>query len=149
VYQLREIGGSSVIVTTQNGYALGEVISDAETFLETGDTRTWRGAYLDGLEFERINQTVLETLHLALQTHAEQLLRTDPIEAARVGRLLCDADAYDLGALRLTLNALRAVKNHKTLARIYNQARGGLLEIGEVLPERWQDFLETAIGTTA
>jgi tetratricopeptide (TPR) repeat protein len=149
VYQLREIGGSSVIVTTQNGYALGEVISDAETFLETGDTRTWRGAYLDGLEFERINQTVLETLHLALQTRAEQLLRTDPTEAARVGRLLCDADAYDLGALRLTLNALRAVKNHKTLARIYNQARGGLLEIGEVLPERWQDFLETAIGTTA
>ena len=107
------------------------------------------GSYADGLNLERTNETVRETLHLALQNHAEKLLETDPTEAARVGRLLCDADAYDLQALRLTISALRAAKNHKTLSRVYNQSREGLLEIGEVLPMRWQDFLETPIGITA
>ena len=149
VYQLRDIGGSSVIVTTENGYALGEITTDAEIFLETGDTRLWRGAYLEGLNLARSNETTLETLHLALQTHAEKLLETNLTEAARVGRLLCEADSYNLEALRLTIKALRAAQNHKTLSRVYNQSREQFLEIGEVLPERWQDFLETPIGITA
>ena len=149
VYQLRELGGSSVIITTENGYALGEVTSDAEEFLETGNTKLWRGAYLEGLNLERNNDTVQETLHLALQTHGEKLLETDPTEAARVGRLLISADAYDLEALRLTVKALRALQNHKTLARVYTQSCKQFLEIGEVLPMRWQDFLETPIGITA
>ena len=138
-----------MIVTTENGYALGEITTDAEIFLETGDTRLWRGAYLDGLNLARSNETALETLHLALQTHAEKLLETNPTEAARVGRLLCEADSYNLEALRLTIKALRAAQNHKTLSRVYNQSREQFLEIGEVLPERWQDFLETPIGITA
>ena len=104
---------------------------------------------LEGLNLERNNETVRETLHLALQTHAEKLLEIDPTEAARVGRLLVTADVYDLEALRLTLKALRALQNHKTLARVYTQSCKQFLEIGEVLPERWQDFLQNQIGINA
>ena len=146
IYQIREIGGSSLIITTENGYALGEVSTDAEVFLETGDTTLWRGAYLESLNLERNNETVQETLYLALQTHGEKLLETDPTEAARVGRLLSHNDPYNLEALYLTIHALKATKNHKTLSRVYKQAQVHLLEIGEVLPERWQDFLEIPIG---
>ena len=149
IYQVREIGGSSSILTTENGYALGEITTDAETFLKHGDTKLWRGAYLEGLTLNRVNETAQETLHLALRSRAESLLETDPTEAARVGRLLVTADVYDLEALRLTLKALRALQNHKTLARVYTQSCKQFLEIGEVLPERWQDFLETQIGITA
>ena len=90
---------------------------------------------------------VRETLHLALRNRAEPLLETDPNEAARVGRLLCTADPYDLESLRLTLRALRAADNHKSLKSTYARARTDLLEIGEVLPERWMDFLEIPTPT--
>ena len=149
VYQVREIAGSSSILTSENGYALGEITTDAETFLETGNTQLWRGAYLDGLNLERNNETVRETLHFALRSNANSLLESDPTEAARIGRLLCDFDPYDLEALQLTVKALRAAQNHKTLSRVYIKARDQLLEIGEVLPMHWQDFLENQIGITA
>ena len=146
VYQLRELCASNAILTSEGGYALGQVRSDAEDFLETGETRLWRGAYRDG---HHGGETVRETLHLALRIRAEALLETDPIEAARVGRLLSQADPYDLEHLRLTLRALRAGSNHKSLTRAYEKARMNLLEIGEVLPERWSDFLEAPIGANA
>jgi tetratricopeptide (TPR) repeat protein len=146
VYQLRELCGSNAILTTEGGYALGQVGSDAEDFLETGETRLWRGAYLDG---DHGGETVRETLQLALRVRAEALLETDPIEAARLGRLLSQADPYDLEYLRLTLRALRAGANHKSLTRAYEKARMNLLEIGETLPERWTDFLEAPIGANA
>ena len=62
---------------------------------------------------------------------------------------LQEADPYELESLRLTLRALRASANHKSLKGTYARARAGLLEIGEVLPERWADFLEMPIGKTA
>jgi tetratricopeptide (TPR) repeat protein len=145
VYQLRELCGSGAIVTTEGGYALGQVSSDAEYFLETGETRLWRGAYLDG---NHGGEAVRETLHLALRGRAEALLETDPNEAARLGRLLAQADPYDLEHLRLTLRALRAGSNHKSLTRAYEKARTNLLEIGETLPERWSDFLEAPSAQT-
>jgi hypothetical protein len=134
-------------MTTMNGYALGNLKTDVETFLETGNTQLWRGVYLEGLLLET-SDTVRESLYLALRTRAEALLETDPIEATRVGRLLCEADPYDLEALRLTATGLRAGQNHRSLSRFYDAARTRFLEIGEVLPARWQDFL-TPIGTTA
>jgi tetratricopeptide (TPR) repeat protein len=148
VYQLRELCGPDTILSSDGGYALGRVTSDAETFLETGDTRLWRGAYLEGSDLG-VGATVRETLHLALRNRAESLLETDPNEVVRVGRLLCSADPYDFESLRLTLRALRASDNHKSLKSTYARARTGLLEIGEVLPERWMDFLETPTGKTA
>jgi tetratricopeptide (TPR) repeat protein len=148
VYQLREQFGSDTILSSDGGYALGGITSDAEVFLETSDTRLWRGEYLESSDLG-VGETVRETLHLALRHRAESLLETDPIEAVRVGRLLCSADPYDLESLRLTLRALRVSDNHKSLKSIYVRARTGLLEIGEVLPEHWTDFLETPTGKTA
>jgi tetratricopeptide (TPR) repeat protein len=147
IYQLRSSLGESTLMTTMNGYALGSLKTDVETFLETGNTQLWRGVYLEGLTLET-SDTVRESLYLALRTRAEAVLETDPNEVTRVGRLLCEADPYDLEALRLTVTGLRALQNHRSLTRFYNSARTRFLEIGEMLPARWQDFL-TAIGTTA
>jgi hypothetical protein len=61
---------------------------------------------------------------------------------------MCEADPYDLEALHLTVTGLRAGQNHRSLSRFYDSARTRFLEIGEVLPDRWQDFL-SSIGTTA
>jgi tetratricopeptide (TPR) repeat protein len=148
VYQLRKLFGPNVVVSSEAGYALGGITSDAEAFLETGNTRLWRGEYLEGGD-RSVGETVRETLHLALQTCAETLLETDPNEVVRVGRLLCSADPYDLESLRLTLQALRDSGNHKGLKSTYARARTDLLEIGEILPNRWADFLEMPTGKTA
>ncbi len=148
VYQLRELFGPNTILSTDTGYALGGITSDAEAFLETADTRLWRGEYLEGSDLG-VGETVRETLHLTLHNRAETLLETDTSEVVRVGRLLCSADPYDLESLRLTLRALRATDNHKSLKSTYARARTDLLEIGEILPERWADFLETPTGKTA
>jgi tetratricopeptide (TPR) repeat protein len=147
IYQLRSSLGENTLTTTMNGYALGSLKTDVETFLETGNTQLWRGIYLEGLTLET-SDTVRESIYLALRTRAEVLLETDPVEVTRVGRLLCEADPYDLEALRLTVTGLRAGQNHRSLSRFYDQARTRFLEIGEVLPARWQDFL-TPIGTIA
>ncbi len=134
--------GAEVIQTAQNGYALGAVTSDAEEFLRSGDTHLWRGAYLDGLMLETRDDTVRESLHLALFAAATTVLETDAREAARVGRILLEFDGYNLEFLGLCINALRATNNHKSLTRLYADARDRLFEVGEIIPERWQEFLE-------
>ena len=140
IYQLRSSLGNAAITTTANGYALGNLSSDLEEFLKHGDTSLWRGAYLQGLTVSG-SDTVRESVYLALRSRAEALLHTDPTEATRVGRLLCEADPYDLEAVRLTLSSLRIGGNHRSLSRVYELARTRFLEIGETLPETWQDFL--------
>ncbi|WP_027881751.1 AAA family ATPase [Meiothermus rufus] len=143
IHSVRSRWGASVVVTTPTGYALGATVgSDLEEFLRTGDTRLWRGAYLEGLA--SFNETVRESAHLALRARAGALLEADPKEAARLGRLLLEADPYDLEALRLTLEALRRTGNHRSLNRLYEEARARVLEVGEALPERWPDFLTPA-----
>jgi hypothetical protein len=140
VHQTRTALGPGVIQTTPSGYALGEVDADAAAFLEGGETRLWRGVYLQDAAFGG-DETVGDALHLALRARVEATLETDPPEAARAARLLLEADPYDLGALRLTLHALRAAGNHRSLTRAYADARARLNEVGEPLPERWADFL--------
>ncbi len=132
---------ADVIQTTQNGYALGKVTSDAEDFLRTGDVRLWRGTYLDGLTFESRDQAVSESLYLALFSAGLNVLEADPREAARVGRILLEFDSYNLDYLELCVKALQATSNHKSLTRLYADARERLLEVGEIIPERWQGFL--------
>lgn len=139
VHQTREALGQSVITTTPNGYALGAVQSDAEVFLKTGDTQLWRGSYRAGLGEGEEN--VQEALHAALLSRAEQLLPEQPAEAVRLGKLLLEADPYHLDVLRLTLRAMRAGGNHRSLARLYGQGRERLLEVGERLPAAWTEFL--------
>jgi hypothetical protein len=140
IHSVRSLLGASAILTTSSGYALGPAIgSDVEAFLHTGDPRLWRGVYLEGLS--PFYESVRESVYLALRTRAQALLEADPKEAARLGRILLEADPYDLEALRLTLEALRRSGNHKSLGRLYQEARQRMLEVGETLPEHWQGFL--------
>jgi hypothetical protein len=140
VFKVRSSYGQNAITTTANGYALGAITSDAETFLRDGETQLWRGPYLQDANLEP-SSSVLEVLTLALHAKAKMLLESDPKEAARVGRILLEIDPYDLKALRLVCQALRNLENHRSLVRTYSDARNKLLEVGELLPERWQEFL--------
>ncbi len=142
VHLTRDQLGRGSIQTTSGGYALGDVRSDAEKFLETKDTNLWRGAYLEGVRVEQNDDTVSEVLYQTLKTSIRSLLELDPKEAARVSKFLLTAEPYDLGALELVLRSLRSNENHRSLSRVYTEARTRFLEVGEVLPERWQDFLE-------
>ncbi len=132
--------GKEIIQTTQNGYALGQISSDVEEFLKSGDTQLWQGMYLPNLEFEN-SQNVRDLLEQALYNRMVQMLETDVREASRVSRFLLAMNPYDLEILRISLYALRAARNYKTLERVYENAKGYLLEVGETLPEHWQDFL--------
>jgi tetratricopeptide (TPR) repeat protein len=141
VFMVRSSYGQATITTTASGYALGAIDSDAETFLRDANTRGWRSAYLQGSNLEP-SESVLEVLTLALHAKAKTLLESDPSEAVRVGRILLEGDPYDLPALRVVCEALRALKNHRSLVRTYSEARDKLLEVGERLPESWQAFLQ-------
>ena len=141
VHLTRTVLGAGVIQTTPGGYALGKVVSDAARFLKGGDTRLWRGPYLHGLASGRWDDSVAEVLHLALQGRTEALLKHDPQEAARTARLLLEADPYSPEALALALTTLRACGNHRSLRRVYQEARLRMTELGETLPEHWGDFL--------
>jgi tetratricopeptide (TPR) repeat protein len=146
VFKIRSSLRPELIATTPNGYALGPVASDAEDFLQMGDTGLWRGSYLEDTALEGRDENVREALHHALETRARALLEADPVnpaEAARLGRILMLAEPYDVSALKITCRALRASQNHKGLSRLYADARARMLEVGEVLPEHWEDFLET------
>jgi two-component SAPR family response regulator len=140
IHALRETLGTNALLTTPNGYALGTLETDAENFLKTGNPRLWRGVYLEGLELET-RETVSNSLYLLLFEKAQTLLTTDPKEAVRVAKILLEADPYNQTYLKLCLQALRATSNHKSLSRLYTEARAKLAEVGEKLPENWQGFL--------
>lgn len=134
----RDLG--DIILTTHTGYSLGHVTSDAERFLETAATTLWRGVYLEGAG-SRL-ETVQESLYLSLFEQAERLLGTEPQEAARVARLLLEADPYNTQYLVVALKALRNCDNYRTLGRVYDEARVSFAELGERLPKTWTVFLE-------
>ncbi len=140
---------ADVIQTTTGGYALGNITSDAEKFLKTGNSSLWRGAYLQGIILEHGFESVSETLSLALFNTATTQLESNPKEAARVSRILLEMDSYNLAYLRLCVQALRSSGNHKSLTREYAIARARFLEVGEILPERWQDFTNPESAKTA
>lgn len=139
IYLARLSLETNLIATTPGGYALGAVASDAEAFLAGGDAGLWRGPYLDGHGGEG---PVRESLYLALHRRAVELLASRAAEAARLGRLLTEAEPYHAGYLALYLAALRATGNFRTLELHYHAATARLIEVGEVLPPRWQTFLE-------
>ncbi len=139
VHDLRETLGETVLTTTNNGYALGSCTSDAELFLQSGDTSLWRGSYLESLESE--DSTVHGSLYELLYGKTKALLESNPQEAARVGSILLEADPYSIHYLKTYLTALRLSNNHGKLTRHYQEAKERLLEVGEPLPETWQGFL--------
>jgi tetratricopeptide (TPR) repeat protein len=135
-HQIRTMYGQELIVTTGNGYALGQVTTDLETYLETNDVRLWHGPYLSGPE-----DGLRPGLHASLLEHARLLLDAQPEETLQLGRILLEQEPFDLKAMRLTARALQA-SQPKQLEPFYRLQRKRWLELGERLPERAQDFLD-------
>ncbi len=140
IHMLRSSFGERFILTTSTGYGLGAVQSDADVFLKTGDTTLWRGPYLEGIENNH-QDTVQESLYLALFEKAKVLLETDLKEVTRVAKFLLLADPYNADYLILALQALRQNDNYRTLGRVYEEAKTHFAELGEPLPEQWTTFL--------
>lgn len=140
VYRLRIALGAASITRTAEGYALGSVRSDAEAFLQTGDTQLWRGPYLEGLG-QGWDVAVSDSLYHALRSRAQELLESEPEEVLRLARLLLEADPYDREALALGVRSLQATGNISGLERFYRQGLERFAEVGERLPQAWSDFL--------
>jgi DNA-binding SARP family transcriptional activator len=140
VYRLRSTLGSNAILRSNDGYALGAVESDAERFLETHDTQLWRGPYLSDLG-ENWVSSARDALHYALRKQALELLESDPTETARLGRILLEADPFDLEALSLTLRALQVNGDHPSATRLRAWAQAQFEEVGEVLPSEFEGNL--------
>ncbi len=142
VFQIRSSYGQNAITTTSNGYALGAIESDAEIFLKTSNPQLWRGVYLEDAALTNGDNMVCDALFQALRLVIENLAQSNLKDATRLGKILLEAEPYDLEVLRLHLNALRDDKNHRTLSRLYDTARARMLEVGEMLPTDWQAFLK-------
>jgi tetratricopeptide (TPR) repeat protein len=138
IYRIRKNFGENVVQYSANSYFLG-VSSDAEQFLQTLDTTLWHGVYL-AQETMKLSPNVSEALYHALLRATQALLLTNPIEAARVSRILLAANPYNIESFRLCIKALAAVQAHD-LALVYKTNRKSFLSIGEVLPELWQEWL--------
>ncbi len=139
VFQVRSAFGQTVITTSGSGYALGVLSSDAETFLENGDTSLWRGEYLEGIDNR--DDLVSGAIHHALSERVKDLLETDPSEAARVGRMLVKAEPYELESWRLTLKAVQQSSTLQSVEKLYREGCKRMAEVGEVLPKSWETFL--------
>ncbi|MFC3834374.1 AAA family ATPase [Deinococcus rufus] len=140
IYLIRGQLGAHSVHSTPSGYALGDIGSDAETFLATGDPGLWRGPYLQGLG-EGWLPRAREALTLALRAQTERHLPAAPAEAARLGQILLELEPYDEPALRVTLSALRACGQPRSAAALYRQQRERLAEVGHRLPESPEAFL--------
>jgi tetratricopeptide (TPR) repeat protein len=142
VYLLRNQLGGEAIVSTPNGYALGNLQSDAERFLETHDMTLWRGAYLSGLEnwYPEVREILLQHL----EQEVLKLLTTHPKEAARLARLWLEMEPYDLQPLRLLLQACETSGEVKVAEKLYQESRKRMLEVGETLPGSRAEFLASS-----
>ncbi len=143
VFQWRNQFGMSSIIKTDNGYAFGRVSSDAQQFLETGQTNLWRGTYFEDVdEWEtRAFETVREALYIKLKQQARALIPDDAPEAARLAKILLEAEPFDTEALAIALRALQAQGSYTSISRMYKRSRYTWLEVGEKLPEHWTEFL--------
>jgi DNA-binding SARP family transcriptional activator/tetratricopeptide (TPR) repeat protein len=142
-FRLRSQIGVDTVQTTTNGYALQGVQSDAQSFLETSNADLWRGTYLtdvQGIEGYSL-ETVREALYSQLKHRAEDLLNVEPVQSARLARILMEAEPFDTSALALALRALQAQGNYNSISRMYKRSRETWLEVGERLPDKWIDFL--------
>ena len=133
VFLIRGDLGARSVLSTASGYALGDVQSDAEDFLNGGPSSLWRGPYL-GDPAGGWLATVREAISLALRNRCESLLSTHPQEAARLASFLGQMEPYDVSALHLEIRALQASGQERTAQTLYRERRQALLEVGENLP---------------
>ncbi len=137
-YLLRTQFGTTVIVSTPGGYALGTVESDIEIFLAQQTSDLWRGAYLKSFSNGWL-PSVREALVHALRNNVEVLAKTDSNQALRLGKILLEMEPYDLDVLELTLQA--CISNQENPNSLYLEMREKLLEVGEHLPDSALGFL--------
>ncbi len=145
VFQWRTQFGINSIITTANGYAFQNVSSDAQQFLETGETALWRGAFLEDVTEWNIGilETVREALYTKLVQSANALVPNAALEASRLAKILLKAEPFDGAVLAVALRALKAQGSYKSISRMYKQSKETWLEVGERLPEHWTEFLKT------
>src|SRR5690606_32137334 len=62
VHGVRHSFGLELIVTTADGYGLGDCSTDVEEYLAAPDPSLWRGQYLDGAEYD---MQLRDSLYLA------------------------------------------------------------------------------------
>jgi len=149
VFQVRTALEPDLIRTTPRGYALTELHSDAQDFLESSNTRLWRGAYLQdvrglgGLGFGSVGEGMAERLRrVGFELLENPKLSTELIrEVARVARILLEMDPYDAAALELGLRALRGLGHYTALHRLFERAKTHWLEVNEPLAAHWSTFL--------
>jgi tetratricopeptide (TPR) repeat protein len=144
VYRLRTTLGSNAIRRTPTGYALGDVGSDAERFLETLDLSLWRGGYLEDLEDLGDGGVVRHKLLSTLHRTAEAKLNSNPALSVQAGRALNSMEPYDRAGLNLYLRALRASNNRRDLVKVYTAAQRRFLEVDVRLPSQWQEFMNAS-----
>jgi tetratricopeptide (TPR) repeat protein len=146
VFRIRAQLGAESLQTTNDGYALCAVQSDVQDFLETGDTRLWRGAYLEDAPLLTSSryQSLSEGIYNQLEHQVPSLIENDPIEATRVCKILLEAVPYDLEILKLAIKALQIQKNYMAIARLYARARASWLEVGEHLPDEWTALIASS-----
>ena len=140
VYRLRSSLGSQTIGRTNNGYAIGEIGSDAEDFLSSGDPSLWRSPYLQGLD-ESWDSSTREALYHALRLQIAEQLQNDPQESIRLAQILLEANPYEQEVLAFCLDALQNMNNKSLLESFYKQSCEQFVEVGEQLPAAWEDFL--------
>ena len=147
MYRLRTTLGAGLIGSTPNGYALGGgVVTDAAGFLASGDHALWRGAYLESGD---PGGPAARELYAALRTVAEDQADPSSGRAVFLAELLLDASPFDQDLLRFALLTLQRGRAYRKLARRYAEQRTLLAEVGEFLPDRWQDFLDRRHPLTA
>jgi tetratricopeptide (TPR) repeat protein len=142
VYRLRSRLGSGSILRLPDGYALGAVESDAEQFIKDGELGLWRGVCFEDLDDGSLPVESRQSLMHQLLTKVQTRLEHDARGAVKPARLLVLNEPYDRRAIRLLCLALHQSENRRDLARSYKQARARMLEVGEILPERWQELLQ-------
>jgi tetratricopeptide (TPR) repeat protein len=140
IHLIRTSLGKDSILSTPNGYRLGAISSDAEEFLQSGDVKLWRGAYLENLS-AGWHSGVRDALSLGLRHQVESLLEPDPVNAVRLGRILLELEPYDLETLRLYLLALRANDQDRFAQKVFGKHRERLFYLDEEIPESLEDFL--------
>ena len=143
VYRLRLTLGGGAILRVGSGYALGATVtSDAETFLNSGDTVLWRGSYRADLGGNAAPSDA-HRLYAALRTRIFE--HKNLSEAARVGAIFLEAHPFDREILRFTLRTLETMSQSAAAVRLYERIRGAYEDVGEILPNDWQAF-EAALG---
>lgn len=140
VRRVRLALGKGAVWRTGQGYALGDVTSDAEEYLHTHDLRLWRGPYLEDVGeggSPGVRERLGSQLRADLETHAEH----DPDVTVRALRALLHSEPYDEAHLRFALATLRRLGRTRTARELYAAARTRFAELGHPLPDDWQTYL--------